>query len=95
LARWALLANPLSTLILQGILAALPTVSFATAITAARVATPIVIAAATLAVYALTDAYLATDTDEDFNGLPIIFFTDRDLPQHRRHISNINCDTGS
>ncbi|MEH1899398.1 MAG: putative Ig domain-containing protein [Nostoc sp.] len=78
----------LTTIILQGILAAMPSVSFTTALTLARVATPIFIGAALVASYALADAYLATDADEDdYNGLPIVFFTDGDLPMHRRHIN--------
>lgn len=80
--------NPLTVILLQGILAALPTVTFTTAITLALVATPIIVGSALVATYALADAYLATDADEDdFNGLPIVFFTDRDLPMHRRHVS--------
>jgi fibro-slime domain-containing protein/RHS repeat-associated protein len=78
----------LTTIILQGILSAMPSISFTTALTLARVATPIFIGAALVATYALADAYLATDADEDdYNGLPIVFFTDGDLPMHRRHIN--------
>lgn len=78
----------LTTIILQGILSAMPSISFTTALTLARVATPIFIGAALVATYALADAYLATDADEDdYNGLPIVFFTDGDLPMHGRHIN--------
>lgn len=80
--------NGLTTIILQGILSAMPSISFTTALTLARVATPIFIGAALVATYALADAYLVTDADEDdYNGLPIVFFTDGDLPMHRRHIN--------
>jgi RHS repeat-associated protein len=87
--------DPLTTLVLQGILRAFPSTTFSTALLAARVATPIIVGATAVALLALLDFFSPDDDTDRFNGLPILFFSPGDLPMHWQHIKDAQTGTGT
>jgi RHS repeat-associated protein len=84
----------LTALIMRSILAVAPGVSYGTAYISAKIALPILVVGAWVAVYALTESFLASDETSRFPGIPIQFYTNADMPFHRRHIKSAQTGNG-
>jgi hypothetical protein len=72
----------------------MPNIGYVAAINTARIAAPIFVAAAAFATMALVDYLFETEDDDNVEKFPILFFTDKDMSMHRRHIGNAQMGLG-